>query len=257
MKYLQDHYPSTLNDIHQATGLPRPTLLRILRTLELGGMVRRGMGDGLYRNGYRLQRLAENLDETDRLAEIAAPILDSLCQKVRWPSDVVVLRRWEDEKAVMEVKETSRAHSPFTVNHILIGFGVNIPMSAAGRAYLAFCPVDEREEIITLLAASNEPANYCVRDRAKFNRVLDGVREQGYAVRDRNFVGGYPDVRPFPDDDLQAIAVPIQTAERVHGAVTLIWLRQAMETDEFVSAYLSDLRAAADEINQKLADVEF
>lgn len=256
MRYLQTKHPATLNDIHQATGLPRPTLLRILRTLEIGGMVRRGMGDGLYRNGYRLQRLAEQLDETDQLAEIAAPILDRLCQKVSWPSDLAVLRRVDDSKLMMEVKETSRPHSPFTVNHVRIGFNVNVPMSAVGRAYLAFCPDEEREKLLAQLAASDDPANSSVRDHKQMEQILQEVREKGYAIRNRNFVGGFPDVRPFPDDDLAAIAVPLSVGGRVHGAISLVWLRQALETDEFVTKYLADLGQAAEEICQMLTEIE-
>ena len=79
MEYLQHKGAATLNDIYKATQLPRPTLLRILRTLEIGGLVRRGIGDGLYRNSFRLQRFAENLDESDLLAEIAAPVRRHHC----------------------------------------------------------------------------------------------------------------------------------------------------------------------------------
>ena len=52
---------------------PRPTILRVLHTLQESGLVWRGMSDGLWRTGYRLERLARPRDPSDRLAEIAAP----------------------------------------------------------------------------------------------------------------------------------------------------------------------------------------
>ena len=39
--------PASLKSIYEASGLPRPTLLRILYTLEQTGLIRRGLGDGL------------------------------------------------------------------------------------------------------------------------------------------------------------------------------------------------------------------
>ena len=71
LKILEDLSPASLKQIHQSSGLPRPTLLRILRTLEGACLVRRGTGDGLYRNSFRLQNMVSKLDDGDRLAECA------------------------------------------------------------------------------------------------------------------------------------------------------------------------------------------
>lgn len=255
MQFLQHKRAATLNDIYKSTGLPRPTLLRILRTLELGGLVRRGIGDGLYRNSFKLQRLAENLDESDRLAEIVAPTLDKMCQRVLWPSDLCVLR--EGAELYMEIKETSRPSSPFMVNRVSIGQQINLPLSAVGRAYLAFCSDDERERILTRLAESDDPTNQLVRNRDRFESTLEDVRRQGYALRDPIYVHGHRGVTPFGDGRLQAIAVPILSREAVCGAVTLVWLRSAMEIEEFVARHLPDLQDAARVINEELESIGF
>lgn len=255
MQYLQHKRAATLNDIYKSTGLPRPTLLRILRTLELGGLVRRGIGDGLYRNSFKLQRLAENLDESDRLAEIVAPTLDKMCQRVLWPSDLCVLREGAD--IYMEVKETSRPSSPFTVNRISIGQQINLPLSAVGRAYLAFCSDEDRERLLTRLMESDDPNNQLVRNQARFGATLDEVRQQGYALRDPIYIHGHRGVTPFGDGRLQAIAVPVFCHETVCGSVTLVWLRGAMEIDEFVERHLPELQDAAREITEELETIGF
>src|SRR5262249_31927489 len=40
---------SSLRDVHRLTGIPKPTLLRILLTLEQSGAVSRRLADGRYR----------------------------------------------------------------------------------------------------------------------------------------------------------------------------------------------------------------
>lgn len=254
MEYLQHKGAATLNDIYKATQLPRPTLLRILRTLEIGGLVRRGIGDGLYRNSFRLQRFAENLDQGDLLAEIAAPVVNRLCAEIRWPSDLVVLN--PGGELYLELKETSRPNSPFPLNRVNIGHRVNIPLSAAGRVYLAFCPEEEREVLIERLAASDSPTNHSVRQRQVFDAMLDVVRKVGYGARDQAYSRGYYGAGSVDDDGLRSIAMPVRRGVDICGAVTLTWLRDAMELDEFVKLYLDRLREAADQISSEMEKVD-
>ena len=81
---------SSLQDVHGLTGIPKPTLLRILLTLEEAGAVSRRLADGRYRISANLTRLGRKRDRFDPVAEAAAPVLDRLCQKVSWPSDLMV-----------------------------------------------------------------------------------------------------------------------------------------------------------------------
>jgi IclR family mhp operon transcriptional activator len=77
-------------------------------------LIRRGNGDRLNRNSFRLEKMIAKLDESDRLAEIAAPVIDRLCRKISWPSDLAVL---SERGPYMTLKETSRPNSPFLLNH--------------------------------------------------------------------------------------------------------------------------------------------
>ena len=110
MQILQTKGSATLNEIYQVSGLPRPTILRILRTLEGAGWVRRGLDDGFYRNSFKIEGMVSSLDYTDKLAEISTPYLDALCRKASWPSDLTV---FNSNGLHMELKETSRSLTPF------------------------------------------------------------------------------------------------------------------------------------------------
>lgn len=63
MRVLETLGTATLHQLHEETGLHRTTLLRILLTLEQQGLVRRGLGDGLYHNTFGLRRMTGGLDE--------------------------------------------------------------------------------------------------------------------------------------------------------------------------------------------------
>jgi len=249
IQILRQQGPSTLNDIFQVACLPRPTILRVLRTLEGSGWIRRGLGDGLYRNSFKIGDMVDGLDQTDRLAEIAAPYLDALCRKVSWPSDLAVLN---SAGLHMELKETSRTSTPFQLNHDAIGHLINLPLSAVGRVYLAFCSDAEREFLIAKLKKSNDMANKIVYQEASFFKTLTEIRQAGYATRETSFGGGRNPLKSHFDDGLNAVAVPISTKKEILGCITLVWIRKAAPVQYILTEYLSDLQIAAKNISGKL-----
>jgi IclR family mhp operon transcriptional activator len=249
MQILQTKGFATLNEIYQVSGLPRPTILRILRTLVGAGWVRRGLEDGFYRNSFRIKDMVNNLDHTDRLAEITAPHLDALCRKASWPSDLTV---FNSSGLYMELKETSRSLTPFLLNRDSIGHKINLPLSAVGRAYLAFCDRDECTTILAELRKSRNLANKLIHDEQKFSDDLTEIRRAGYAIREPSFGGGQKPLRSEFDDGLNAVAVPIQLNKQILGCISLVWLRKALHTQDIVSKYLTDLKKAAGEISDQL-----
>src|SRR5712691_6525081 len=158
LNVLQSNPISSLHDIHLATSISKPSLLRILNTLERAGLVSRRLADGHYRISA-FTRMAGKRDRHDRVAEAAAPVLDRLCQKILWPSDLMV-----PAGDHMERRETSRSHTPFFVPlNDMKRVGVEVRaswlLSGVGRAYLAFCPMEERDEIVQRLRRSDKPVD--------------------------------------------------------------------------------------------------
>ena len=240
---LQQNPISSLHDIHRLTRMPKPSLLRILHTLEQAGAVSRRLADGRYRISSNMFHLARRRDKYDSVAEAAAPVLDRLCQKVSWPSDLMI-----PAGDHMEIRESSRVRTPFSTYfmHDRIGTPVNWVLSAVGRAYLAHCPQAEREKILGLLRKSDIPENRLARDSKRFEHILAETRSKGYGTRDPSFLGGaYGRQTP---DGLAGMAVPILDRERVHGVINIIWAKAARSVDSMVKDHLADLRAAASEI---------
>jgi IclR family mhp operon transcriptional activator len=247
MQALQASPISSLHDIYLATRISKPSLLRILHTLEQFGMVSRRLADGHYRISSFV-RAARKRDRYDRVAEAAAPVLDRLCQKVSWPSDLFV-----PAGDHMERRETSRAQSPY-VSHpsymIRIGQPVNWLMTGVGRAYLAFCPDREREQILQRLRKSDQPEDRLARDPKQVDKALAETRARGYGTRAPGFVGGH--YGNAQDDGLAGIAVPLLDRTRVHGSINILWIRTALTVEECAARHLADLKAAASEIVSSL-----
>jgi IclR family mhp operon transcriptional activator len=246
---LQERPISSLHELYERTGISKPALLRILQTLEVSGFVARRLADGHYRISSNVTNLVRKRDQHEAVAEAAAPVLDRLCQKVSWPSDLMV-----PAGDYMEVRESSRVRTPFSIyflNHRM-GTPVNWTLTAVGRAYLAFCPEKERDRILARLRKSDAPENRLARDPKRFERILADTRQNGYATRDPAFAGGYFG-RPFPDG-LAGIAVPLLDGSRVHGVINIIWVKAARSIDDMVRDHLADLRAAASDIVQSLRD---
>lgn len=239
----------SLHEIHLATGISKPSLLRILLTLEQAGMVSRRLADGHYRIST-VARTARKRDRYDRVAEAAAPVLDRLCQKVSWPSDLFV-----PAGDHMERRESSRSqvhHFSHPSYLTRVGQPVNWLMTGVGRAYLAFCPAQERDAIIQALRKSDQFEDQLARDQRQIEKILAETRARGYGTRDPGFIGG--GYRNPTDDGLAGIAVPLLDRKRVHGSINILWIRTAMTIDECAARYLSDLQSAAAEIVGSLQD---
>jgi IclR family transcriptional regulator, mhp operon transcriptional activator len=249
LQALQATSIASLHELHLATHISKQSLLRILNTLEHAGVVSRRLADGHYRMSA-FSHMARKGDRYDRVAEAAAPVLDRLCHKVRWPSDLMV-----PAGDHMERRETSQATTPFFFVHpkdrSRVGQPIGWLLTGVGRAYLAFCPAREREALLQRRRKSEKPDDRLARDSRRLERILGEIRHLGYATRDPSFVGGYYGGPPY-DDGLAAIAVPLMDRTRVHGSINIVWIKTAFTVEDFAAQHLADLQAAATEIIENL-----
>jgi IclR family mhp operon transcriptional activator len=257
LKVLQAQPIASLNDLYTATAISKPSLLRVLNTLEEAGLVTRRLADGHYRLSA-VGGVVRRRDRHDRIVEAAAPVMVRLCEKVKWPSDLMV-----PAGDHMEKRETTRPYSPFALpsnRNEQVGRQVGWLLSGMGRAYLAWCPEKEREAILQRLRRSNNPQDRLAHDPKRLDRILSEVRQRGYATRDPSFTGGgYGSLPggldgPPRDDGLAAIAVPLLDRTRVHASLNILWIKTAFTVEAFAARHLADLQAAAREIVGSLGD---
>jgi IclR family mhp operon transcriptional activator len=237
LKFLHTEPISSLHEIHAATSISKPSLLRILNTLEQSGMVARRLADGRYRLSL-FTDVVRKLDRYDRVAEAAAPVLAQL---------------FVPAGDSMERRETNKLQSPFMLQgpQSQIGGRVGWLMTGVGRAYLAWCTEKERETILRTLRKSNHPHDWLARDPKKFERILGEVRRRGYATRDASYRSGRYG-KGLYDDGAAAIAVPLLDGRRIHGSINIRWIKTAFTVEEFAARHLGDLQDAAGAIVSSL-----
>ena len=241
LRKLNERHGQSLAELHAATGIPKPSLLRIIDTLEASGFAWRAIGDGRYRRRFALILRPSIADELLAIGEIAAPFLENLRRKVIWPSDVLVFRDFR-----MELVETSRRQSTLGVAMYPLGYRVEMFLSAPGRAWLAFCSDAERETVLAD-AALHPPMLQRSRDllRGGLADILDETRRLGYASRDPLFGGADDKDISVIDDRLDAIAVPLMAGGRVLATMNLVWPRKYRLKEQIVREHLADLQETA------------
>ena len=245
---LREMRAASLHDLHRATGIPKPTLTRILYTLYRQGLVWQRMADGAFLPSHlMLQR--GRLDDTAWLVEIASPVLERLCERVMWPSVLSVPRLDH-----MEVVETNSPRAYFDeLPAGPIGFRANLLRSASGRAYLAFCPDAEREAVLRRLRDRDVVGHELARDPVAVRRIVAATRRRGYSVRAPDFGGHYSKTRRELDDGRSSIAMPVRSGGHVLACVNLTWRRKALTLTQVVDRYAGDLRTAVTAIEGRLA----
>ncbi|HUG76322.1 MAG TPA: helix-turn-helix domain-containing protein [Burkholderiales bacterium] len=238
---------ATLHELHERTGVPKASLLRILVTLKGRGMVWRRISDGRYHAGQRFASRIRYPGRTERLVEAASPVLDELCARIGWPSDLAIPRR-----DYMEICETNRPRAPIHLNRELVGLKVPMLLTAHGRAYLAFCGDAEREAALARLRASRRRGNDLAHNRAWVARMIEETRAQGYGTRDPGFGGHFHRPKREHNDGLLAIAVPVRVAGRVVATINMVWVERVATPAQLAARHLGDLEAAARRLGETL-----
>lgn len=217
------------------TGLPRPTVYRLLETMETLGYVVRSPSDESWNLTLRVRALSSGFHNDAWVSRAAIPVMTALGKEILWPIDLVTLSG--DRMAILETTHTT---SPFSIDRGLTT--VPILGTSGGRAYISFCPDAEREAIIDRLRRSELDEHKEARDPAYINRLVSETRRAGYGSRTEGF-----------NPHTSSISVPIRWADGVIACMSVIWIKSAMPFKEAVSRYLDPLRKSVREIEQRLS----
>ena len=233
----------SINMLHSITSIPKPTLCRILNTLEYCNLVHKSLIDKLYRDSNNIEP-SNNRVTKGLIASVAGEILDDLCNRLLWPSDFLI-----QEGIYMRVVETTRVKSPLSVNKNSYGDRINILFSAVGRAYLSYCSHDERIELINSLTKSSNPHYYHAKDKAWIERIINKTIKDGYGTRDNDFFSIKKGDEKI-HDGLSAIAVPVIINGNIEGCINMLWPSRLYSCFDFAKMHLKDLSVAAKEIER-------
>jgi IclR family mhp operon transcriptional activator len=149
----------------------------------------------------------------------------------------------------MKIIESTRLHSVFILNRKILGFRPPFLFSGNGRAYLAFCPEEERHSIIAELKAKGGKEGRLACDSVWLQKLLKETLRQGYGVRESSYFG----IGTSEGKQVAAIAVPVFNQEKVQATLAVSWPQGAISGQELDEYYYPLLRSAADRLSEKLA----
>ncbi len=215
----------SLAELARRTGLPKPTLHRLLAALEVQGLVDRTASG--YQLGIRLFELGEHVPRKHKLREAALPFMQDLFEASHDTVHLAVLDG-------TDVVYLERIHGHRAVN-VASRVGGRLPAycTGVGKALLAYNP-DAAVRVMAMPLVPRTP--YTITSHQLLAEELVRIRQVGIAIdREENTLG------------ITCVAAPIVVGERAIGAVSVTC---SPRTD--VERYTSAVRAAALGIRRSL-----
>ncbi|RDI08417.1 IclR family transcriptional regulator [Comamonas sp. AG1104] len=179
----QKSQPFTLQTMVEETGLPKPTMHRMLAQLEGAGILQRDGNGRHYGTGQRLMRLAQNvlLNNTTHGARHA--VLTQLVRELGESCNITAF-------SGSEVLYLDRVETPAPLRFYLHpGSRVPAHCSATGKLFLSQMSPAQRRRLLANVPLEAFTGNTLTTFEA-LEQELDQVRTQGYAFDNEEFLPG-------------------------------------------------------------------
>ena len=192
-----------LVEIVQASGLPQSSVFRLAANLVDTGMLAFNSRNKTYRAGSRVHRLSLFAVGQKRFAEAVRPTLEALGRATE-ETAFFVLRGAEGDRLfdhyIPELGARAFIHP---------GFRFPVHATAAGKVMAAFSSIDIFKTLAGTKLEKFQVAT--ITDLHQLSRVLERVREQGYATNDSEL-----------DPDVYSACAPVYFAGEIAGALGFV-----------------------------------
>jgi IclR family transcriptional regulator, acetate operon repressor len=173
----------TLGGLVEESGVPKPTLHRMLRQLEDSGLLIRQSDGRHFGTGARLRTLAENILLNATQYGAAHGILRALVEETGETCNITALSG--DEVLYLDRIETT---APLRF-HLEVGSRVPVHASASGKVLLSQMSPEQRHKLLGHAKLQRFTTHTKTSTKALMDE-LDGVAERGWAVDDEEFLDG-------------------------------------------------------------------
>lgn len=222
----------TAPELARRLALPRSTIFRLLTTLETMGFVTRSGNE--YRLGMSVLRLGFEYLASLELTELGQPLLARLCDRVNYPSNLVV----RDGRSIVYVAKVS----PPSVFSSAVNVGTRLPAHATvlGRILLEDLSLSELRELFP--EDHLEQHSPCTPKNAL--ELFDMVQ----ADRQRGFVSG----EGFFESSISTVAAPVRDGSSKIVAALGVTVPTAQIAHVNFNELLLQVRRSADELSRLL-----
>lgn len=229
--------------LHQITGLPKATLIRLLGTLNEAGYVTHVSRSAGYALTERVLGLSVGFRERDAAVAVARPLVEAFTRKHKWQVAIGTF-----ERDAMLVRFNTREISPFAPDEIYLNHRLSVLSCGLGRAYLSYCSDYERDFILRILRASGGDDAARAGDTAWVDHLISTVRRDRYAMGERT-----------SDDPVRSFGIPVfhpRQPDQVACAISFFYYRKAMTEAQAIEGYLDKMYDLAARISAALGAVK-
>ena len=224
---------TSIPKITEITGIPRPTVYRLLETLRGQGYVEQSPTDDRWQSTLRTKALSSGFRDEDWVAGNAVPHMIELGKKMLWPLDLVTFQNFE-----LVVRESTHSFSPFSIDHGVVGQHLPLLETSGGRCFLAFCSDAERVVIIDGLRNSGRLKDGYLQSAPNLDYMLGQIRALGLGFRREGF-----------REHIMSLSAPIWAGDQVIAFLTVIVIASAMSFERMLEKHAIDLKTTASRIS--------
>jgi len=228
---------ASVTDIHAATHLPKPTIIRMLETLMADGYVARDNMFGGYRVTCRVHELTKGFGGISMVIEASRAPAIELTRRIKWPIGIGVL-----DGDALSIQFWTGAISPNAHTNTVLRLRPGLQSSAMGRAYLAFCPSEEREQLFAMLR-ENPEHDFTPQREDELRTLLARLRAVGFAVRD-------PRTEPR---QMTTVAMPLMFDDRVLASISVSFFKTAMPLQKMREQIAEPLAETRQKIEENIS----
>ena len=234
LQIINRHGSPTIMEIQKESGLPYATVFRMIMTLQHEGLIACEQARKRYHPTELVWSLGTGFQQHDLLVARGRPILAELTANFLWPVALSVR-----VGSRMVVKDSTHTQTTQTFINYYPGYSLPLLGCGAGRAYVAFCPKEEREIIFNAARDSLDEATLYGLQIVEDDSFLESVRQQGYATHARLQHNETP-------GKTSSLAVPIFVDGVVRACLAIIYFENAMSSGEAAEKYVTPLKEAAE-----------
>jgi IclR family mhp operon transcriptional activator len=231
---------ASVNGIHKETGMPKPTIVRMLETFMDEGYIARDNMCGGYRVTRRINDLTSGYEGISQIIEVSRPLTIDLTERIKWPISLGVV-----SGDAISIRFWTGAISPWVYANTMLGLRPDLQFSAMGRAYLAFCQPEELERHLALFRA-DAFRNFDKIAERRFRLLLRRAREDGFATRD-------PRTKPYRTSTL---AMPIHESSIIRAAISISFFKSAVPPPAIEERIVAPLRETTAKIEKAFALIQ-
>jgi IclR family mhp operon transcriptional activator len=225
---LNDFGLMTVSDLARKLKVPRTTAHRILDTLVAEDYAERVPNSRGYQLTPTVRLLSHGFDDESWIAKTASPLIERLSSEIKWPISLTT-----PGGASMLVRLCTDHSSPLALVKHRPGFMAPMLGTSAGHVYLAFSNPEQRELTLDAILGPTDPRRETGRERARFDGLLDRIRQDGFMVLEHN------------EYSEGGIAVPILVEGKPIACLGMRYIKSAMTPSDVVANYLGTVQATA------------